>query len=184
MSGFDLRPLTAERRGEYARMLHASFNAWYAKRGWAGDYFKCAPADTGIFFDVYEDLTPGTNVSAFHRDTGRLMGTCFYHPRPRHMSLGIMAVHPDHFGCGVGKAMTDAIIAAARDRGTPLRLVSSAFNMDSFHLYGRAGVVPRESYSDMVVQVPHGYDPQPVPGIDRVREARAASRGRGGLVVR
>jgi GNAT superfamily N-acetyltransferase len=173
VSGFDLRPLTAERRGEYVRMLHASFNTWYAQRGWAGDYFKCAPEDTGVFLDVYEDLTPGTNVSAFHRETGRLIGTCFYHPRPHHMSLGIMAVHPDHFGRGVGTAMVREIIAAAEDRGTPVRLVSSAFNVDSFNLYGGAGFVPRECYADMVLRVPRGYDPEPVPGIERVREATA-----------
>ncbi len=172
MTNTELRPMTMENRAEYAHMLHSSFNAWYSARGWSGDYFRCAETDAGIFLDVYEDLTPGNNIAAFDRDSGQLLGACFYHPRPHHMSFGIMSVHPDSFGRGVGKALTHYIIDLAKDRGLPLRLVGSAFNIDSFSLYNRAGFVPRESYNDMAIPVSEAYLAQAVPGLDHVREAR------------
>ena len=152
-------------------MLHMSFNRWYAKRGWPGDYFRCDPHDTGIFLDVYEDLTPGCNVAAYHKGTGRLVGCCFYHPRPRHIAFGIMCVHPNYFGKGVGKAMTMHIARIAEEQNKPLRLVGSASNIDSFSLYNRCGFVPRESYNDMVLTVDAGHQGYQVAGMDRVRAA-------------
>jgi len=172
MTKVELRSMTPENRAEYATLVHSSFNAWYSARGWPRDYFSCAETDVGIFYDVYEDLTPGCNIAAFDRDSGRLLGACFYHPRPHHMSFGIMSVHPASFGQGVGKAMTHHIIELAQERSTPLRLVGSSLNIDSFSLYNRAGFVPRDSYNDMVIPVPETYDPHATAGLDRVREAR------------
>ncbi|MDH5758476.1 MAG: GNAT family N-acetyltransferase [Gemmatimonadota bacterium] len=174
MSDFILRPLAPDDRAEYADMLHASFNHWYSRKGWPGDYFRCDPHDTGIFLDVYEDLTPGCNVAAYHARTGRLAGSCFYHPRPKHISFGIMSVHPNYFGKGIGKAMTMHIAGLAEEADKPLRLVGSAFNIDSFSLYNSSGFVPRESYNDMVITVPTDHSGFKVPGIDHVRPATEA----------
>lgn len=175
---FDLRPLTPEDRAEYGLMVHASFNAWYWKHGWGRDYFCCAPAEAAIFFDIYDDLTPGRSVAAFCKATGHILGACFFHPRERHVSLGIMSVHPSHGRRGIGRALVREIVRFADDGGFPaLRVVSSAMNMDSFSLYNRAGLVPRQPYHDMVITVPGDGLPIRYPARERVRAAMLSDVG-------
>ena len=58
-----------------------------------------------------------------------------------------------------------------RAGGMPLRLVSSAMNLDSFSLYTRLGFVPQRVYQDMVLRVPE--DGLGVEGIDGLRVRRA-----------
>src|SRR5690606_26225274 len=102
-------------------------------------------------------LTPGCNVVAVNPANGRLMGSCFYHPREHHVSLGIMNVHPNYFGRGVGSALLRHIIDFTEKQNYPaLRLTQSAINVDSFSLYNKAGFVPRYSYQDMLISVPEG----------------------------
>jgi GNAT superfamily N-acetyltransferase len=150
-----LRPLLPEDRPEFSKMLYQSFNVWYRLHGWPSDYFKCKPEETGIFFDIYSDLTPGCSIAAFDPETGRMMGACFYHPRETHVSLGIMAVHPDYFKRGIGKAFVRHILDFSSKNGyRSLRLVGSAMNIDSFSLYNKAGLVPRAVYHDMILTVP------------------------------
>jgi hypothetical protein len=100
------------------------------------------------------------------------MGSCFFHPRERHLSLGIMNVHPNYFGRGVARAMLQYILDEAQQKGFPaVRLIQSAMNLDSFSLYTRAGFVPRCAYQDMLVAVPEaGFPPCP-PDTGRVRAA-------------
>lgn len=150
-----LHPLAADYRNAFSEMLFTSFNTWYANRGWGKNYFGCEPQETAIFYDIYNDLTPGCSVAAFDQDNGRLMGACFYHPREHHVSLGIMSVHPDYFGQGVGRTLVNHILDYTRQLDyKSCRLVGSAINMDSFSLYNRAGFIPRETYHDMVITVP------------------------------
>ena len=173
MSDFELRPLNDGDRSEYADLVHSSFNAWYWKKGWGMDYFRCQPEDAAIFYDIYSDLTPSCSVAAVNNRTGRLMGACFYHPREHHVSLGIMSVHPSYFGRGIGKAMVSHIIGFTEANGYgSLRLVGSAINMDSFSLYNKAGFVPVKSYHDMVIRVPDDGVGGATPGMERVRDAR------------
>jgi GNAT superfamily N-acetyltransferase len=173
MSEFTLRPLNDSDRSEYADLVHSSFNAWYWKKGWGMDYFRCQVEDAAIFYDIYNDLTPSCSVAAIDKKTGRMMGACFYHPREYHVSLGIMSVHPDYFGKGVGKALVNHIVEFTRSKGyKSLRLVGSAINMDSFSIYNRAGFVPVKTYQDMVITVPGDGISMKAPGIGRVREAR------------
>lgn len=173
MTDCELRPLKDSDRGEYAIMLHTSFNIWYWKKGWGSDYFKCRPEETAIFHDIYNDITPSCSVAAFDRKTDLMMGACFYHPREYHVSLGIMSVHPGFWGSGVGKTIVNYIIDFARQKGyKSVRLVGSAINMDSFSLYNRSGFVPRKTYHDMVISVPAGGITGAVPGIERVRDAK------------
>ncbi len=172
---FDLRPLTHDDREAYAQMLYRSFNTWYARRGWSGDYFRCPPREAGIFFDIYDDLTPGCSVAAFENRTGRLAGACFYHPRERHFSLGIMSVAPEFFGRGVARGLVGHIVRRAAEAGAPaVRLVGSAMNMDSLSLYSRSGFVARQCYHDMVIAVPERGLANRPGGLDRVRPAREA----------
>ena len=125
-----------------------------------------------MFCEVYEALDPGCCVLAEDETTGLLMGSCFYHPRPTHVSLGIMNVHPNYFGRGVARALLDYIIDFASGEDKPVRLVSSAMNLDSFSLYTKAGFVPRQAFQDMMIAVPEGGLDFDVVGKDRVREAR------------
>ena len=169
---FLLRPLRDSDVSEYTDMLYNSFNAWYWKHGWGKDYFGCRPEETAIFYDIYNDLTPGHSIAAFDNNTGRMMGACFYHPREYHVSLGIMSVHPDYWRRGVGKAMVDHILSFTQENNyKSCRLVGSAINMNSFSLYNRSGFIPRVIHNDMVINVSGDNPYTRVPGEDRVRDA-------------
>lgn len=169
---FLLRPLRDSDVSEYTDMLYTSFNSWYWKHGWGKDYFGCKPEETAIFYDIYNDLTPGHSIAAFDDNTGRMMGACFYHPREFHVSLGIMSVHPDYWRRGVGKAMVDHILRFTQENNyKSCRLVGSAINMNSFSLYNRSGFIPRVVHNDMVINVSSDDAYTHVPGEDRVRDA-------------
>lgn len=169
---FDQRPLTDSDRTEYGHMLHSAFNKWYWDHGWGRDYFACTPDEAAVFYDIYNDLNPGCSIAFFDKVSNKLAGACFYHPRQHHVSLGIMAVHPDYFNRGVGRALVDGIVNFTDQNNlSSLRLVSSAMNMDSFSLYNRSGLVPRVSYNDMILEVPAGGMTVPVAGLGHVRQA-------------
>jgi len=117
-------------------------------------HLQRAEANCELFCTVYEALDPDCCLVAEDAEAGRLAGSCFYHPRPTHVSLGIMNVHPDCFGQGVARRMLTHITHLADAEGKPTRLVSSAVNLDSFSLYNRAGFVPHVIYQDMIMAVP------------------------------
>jgi GNAT superfamily N-acetyltransferase len=166
--------MTEQDRFEVAELIYASINVWYQKNG-RPPIFVGGPRVTEIFYDVYHALEPGCTVVAEHPETGRIMGSCFYHPRQHHVSLGIMNVHPNHFGGRVARALLQHIIDFTDQRGyKALRLTSSALNLDSFSLYNRAGFVPRAVFQDMFLAVPVDGMKQSVAGGDRVRDARPA----------
>lgn len=170
MQTFVLRPMTVADRSELADLICVSTNYWYRmNRGF--EVFPAGPSATEVFVDVYQTLDPGCGVVAVSRETGRLMGSCFVHPRETHVSLGIMNVHPNYFGHGVARALLQHITEFADRLGKPVRLVSSAMNLDSYSLYTRAGFVPRRAYQDMFLTVPETGLNQPVSGNVRIREA-------------
>jgi len=158
-------------RSEVAELICVSLNYWYQLHGMA-PIFPGGPTTADIFFDVYETIDPGCGLVVENEETGRLMGSCFFHPRSHHVSLGIMNVHPNYFGHGVAKALVAEIIKYTESHDyTALRLTQSAMNLDSFSLYTRMGFVPRCAFQDMIVNVPaSGFEPQP-PGAERVRPA-------------
>lgn len=164
--------MTVEDRYEVAELIYASTNAWYVQRG-RPPIFQGGPRVAEIFFDVYHALEPGCAVVAENTRTGTLMGSCFYHPRQHHVSLGIMNVHPNYFGRGISSALLKHIIDYTDQHGyKALRLTQSALNLDSYSLYTRAGFVPRQAYQDMFLTVPNDGWKKTVPGADRVRPAR------------
>ncbi len=166
-----LRPMTPDDRFEVAELIYASINVWYQTRGKPA-IFVGGPHVTEVFYDVYNDLEPGCTVVAENPRSGRLMGSCFYHPRKHHVSLGIMNVHPNYFGQGVSTALLKHIIDYTESRGIPaLRLTSSALNLDSFSLYNRHGFVPRCAYQDMFLKVPAEGMAQTLPDSECVRPA-------------
>lgn len=164
--------LRAMQPGEWERvgtLIHASTNAWYQKnRG--HEIFGCTPKDCTLFCRVYEALDPGCCLLALDGDT--LLGSCFWHPRPTHISVGIVNVAPEAFGGGVASALLKWVLAEADKQALPVRLVSSALNLDSYSLYNRLGFAPRAVYQDMML--PAGAVPPALPESARVRPATPA----------
>jgi GNAT superfamily N-acetyltransferase len=166
-----LRTLRRTEWREAAELIHRSTNAWYqAKLGVSA--FPGDPAACEIFCATYEALDPGCCLVVEDTRSGRLVGSCFYHPRPTHISIGIVNTHPDYFGCGVARRMLDQVVALSEQEGKPIRLVSSALNLDSYSLYTRAGFVPRLAFQDMYLPVPpDGLIVPPLAESERVRPA-------------
>jgi GNAT superfamily N-acetyltransferase len=135
---------------EQAKLLHASLDVWHRTRlnvarfGSEWEPFR-------LTLNVYEALDPGCCVVAMD-ESGTLIGSAFFHPRETHVGVGVVTVHPSAFGRGIGRAMMEEIIRIAE--GKPLRLVSSAMNLDSFSLYTRLGFVPQMMLQSMTMQVP------------------------------
>lgn len=137
-------------------LIRVGTNAWYRANG-KSDIFTGDPDQMELFCSVYEALDPGCCLVAANARSGQLAGSCFYHPRPTHLSVGIMNVHPNYFGTGVARRLLGAILEIADREQRPVRLVSSALNLDSYSLYTRAGFVPRMAFQDMFLPVPeHG----------------------------
>jgi ribosomal protein S18 acetylase RimI-like enzyme len=152
MPELHLRSLRSDEFDAVAELVCVSTNAWYQRnRGF--EIFTAGPVSCRLFPEVYEALDPGCCVVAEDARTGRLMGSCFYHPRETHVSLGIMNVHPEFSGRGVASRLLRFITDFSEREGKPTRLVSSAMNLDSFSLYSRAGFVPRATFADMQVPV-------------------------------
>ena len=89
---------------DVAELIHHSTNSWYVANG-KDPIFKGPPSDALIFCKVYEDLDPGCCLVARCKNSGKIAGSCFYHPRKTHMSLGIMNVSPDFFGQGIARSL-------------------------------------------------------------------------------
>lgn len=177
MDDMRIRGIRPEDRYAVAELIYTSLNFWYATHG-KGPILSGGPATTEVFYDVYEALDPGCAFVAENVRTGAMMGSCFYHPRERHVSLGIMNVHPNYFGHGVARDLLSAIIDYTDSHGyKALRLTQSALNLDSFSLYNRAGFVPRCAFQDMFIRVPSaGFlnNDAGGGGIDKVRDATPA----------
>ena len=157
-----------------AELIYLSTNAWYEAR-LGHSIFKCTPEDCRLFPEVYEDLDPGCGIVAVNDRTGMVVASCFFHPREIHMSLGIMNVHPNYFGHGLAGRLLTEIVEEAQRRDLPLRLVSSALNLDSFSLYSRFGFSPFAIYQDMILKVPSkGLPEGSQPDLPEVREAQFA----------
>ncbi len=168
---FRLRTMKTADFDAVAELIFLSTNAWYRER-LGHPIFRCRPADCRVFCDVYEDLDPDCAIVIENQRTGMIAGSCFFHPRETHVSLGIMNVHPNYFGHGIAGRLLGRIIDEAEQRDLPLRLVSSAMNLDSYSLYNRHGFSPFCLYQDMILAVPEGGLPEvSTEGLPLVREA-------------
>ncbi|MNG85671.1 N-acetyltransferase [Serratia inhibens] len=163
-----LKPAESGDRSEIARLIHLSTNTWYQRHGREA-IFPAGPDSCELFVDIYHRLDRGHHWIA-RDERGVLCGSCFFHPRDTHLGLGIMNVHPDYFGCGIAAQLLAKADELAGD--LPVRLLSSALNLDSYALYHRAGFAPYAVYQDMAIAVPaQGFSfPRLTRG--RVRAAR------------
>jgi len=170
MEKIELRLITGNDRWSVADLIFLGTNYWSGIH-LGRPTFTGGSQSTVVFFDVYEGLDPGCGVVAEDVETGSLAGVCFYHPRPSHVSLGYMCVHPGYVGLGIAKRMMRFITDFADENGKPVRLVSSALNLDSYSLYTRGGFVPRGVYQDMLIPVPEGGLKNGVWNNSQVRDA-------------
>jgi GNAT superfamily N-acetyltransferase len=173
MTGYELREMRPQDRLPVAELICLSTNAWYQAHG-KPLIFSGGPRTTELHFDLYHALEGSSGWVAEDTRSGAIIGSCFQHIRPTHVSLGIMNVHPNHFGRGVAHGLLQTIIGVAKREGKPVRLVSSAMNLDSYSLYTRAGFVPRQAYQDMYLAVPKNGLNKMVAGLDMVRPATLA----------
>ncbi len=152
-------------RDAVAVLIHTSTNAWYedklGRKVFSGPWQDCR-----VFPDVYEELDPGCCLVAL-AGGGEIAGSCFFHPRETHVSLGIMNASPEFTGQGVARQLLEAVICQAGS--LPVRLVSSAMNLDSYSLYTRAGFAPCEVFQDM--WFPMGPPDASADGLPAVRDA-------------
>ena len=149
-----MRPEDAD---QVAELIFDSTNHWYETSGHSR-IFQGRWQDCRLFTEVYEDLDPGCCLIAVSgEDT--ILGSCFYHPRETHIALGIMNTQPAIGRKGVAKALLQEIVGIAEEADVPLRLVSSAFNLDSYSLYTRQGMAPYALYQDMMLRVPEAGIP-------------------------
>lgn len=170
MEDFQLRTMQQDQWHEVAALIHDSMNHWYTKNT-GSPIFSGPKTDALIFCEVYEQLDPNCCIVAVDPVTERIAGVCFVHPRETHIALGIMAVHSDYFGRGAASSILRRITADADIQGLPVRLVSSAMNLDSFSLYNRAGFIPRAVYQDMTVDVPDEGFTVDIPSGSTLRDA-------------
>ena len=110
-----------------AILIRDSLNVWYREHFGIKEVVPSVAASS-VFTRVYDELDPNCCVVAEDAETGRLAGSCFFHPRPTHVSLGIMNVAPEYFGQKVSSKLLAYIVDVAERRNQTLRLVSSAMN--------------------------------------------------------
>lgn len=137
-------------RDELAKLIHTALDTWHRTR-LNIDRFGDDWEPFRLVVDVYEALDPGCCEVALD-DGGSMIGSAFFHPRETHVGVGVVSVHPSAFGRGVARAMMEEIIRIAD--GKPLRLVSSAMNLDSFSLYTKLGFVPQVTLQAVTLDVP------------------------------
>jgi GNAT superfamily N-acetyltransferase len=167
---FELRPMKTDEWDIVSELIHESTNSWYVASG-KNPIFTGPTSDARLFCEVYEALDPGCCLLAVCPESGKIAGSCFYHLRPTHVSLGIMNVHSDFFGKGIAGSLLSWIIAYAEEKQLPVRLVSSAHNLDSFSLYTKKGFVPFLSFQDLFLEVPENGLDVDLPENDGIREA-------------
>jgi GNAT superfamily N-acetyltransferase len=145
---------------------------WYEKHLRQGDRFGTDFGPFRLFPELYARLDPGECLAAFD-PADALKGLCFVHPRPTHISVGIVATAPEASGLGIARSLMQSVVERASRESKPLRLVSSLLNIDSFSLYSRLGFVPHTIYQDILFTVPaQGISCSPPAGARHIRAAR------------
>jgi len=170
---FALRAMLPEDRKAVAGLICLSTSVWYQSHLGVPRFLN-GPQSTELYYDVYHSLPGSSGVVAIDDYSGQVVGSCFQHIRPTHVSLGIMNVHPSYAGRGIASALLNNIVQTAEGLGKPVRLVSSALNLDSFSLYNRQGFQPYSLYQDLRFAVPSDGYPLDCPAAQRVRAATIA----------
>ncbi|MFM7320873.1 MAG: GNAT family N-acetyltransferase, partial [Armatimonadota bacterium] len=84
-----LRAMRPEDADALAALIHRSTNAWYVAR-FGQSIFPGPESDCRIFPETYGMVDAGEGIVAEDASTGALLGSCFLHPRPTHIGVGIV----------------------------------------------------------------------------------------------
>ena len=103
MSHYEFRTMRPNEHHDVASLIRESTNCWYEANGKA-PIFTGDPSATMLFCDVYEALDPGCCLVAVVKETGQIAASCFYHPRPTHVSTWNHECSPRAFRERSGKA--------------------------------------------------------------------------------
>jgi len=152
---FHLQVSSKENELEIAELILVSTNCWYENNGKVAP-FSCTAEDMKIYRQVYESIDEGCHLLMVDYTNDKVAASCFYHLRKSHISLGIMNVHPDYAGYGLASQLLKEIICISEREKLPLRLISSAMNLDSFSLYNKHSFKPEQIFQDMLIKVPEG----------------------------
>ncbi len=168
LPNFTLEKITPCDTSAVANLIHHSTNSWHLKnRGFS--VFPEPPSSCELFPQIYHELDPNQGILA--RSNNQIVGSCFIHPRPTHIGIGIVNTCPSSTSSGVASAMMDHAIQLSEKQHLPLRLVSSAMNLDSFSLYSKKGFRPIEFYQDMFIPEDTSLPPEHLSDLSTVRKA-------------
>ena len=120
----EIRPIKDEERG-------AAFEIW--RRAVAATHDFLSPEDAASIAElVKEQYTPHADLLVADRSgaVAGFMGMSALH-------IDSLFVHPDHFGCGVGRAFVEF----ARRRGAPVTVDVNEQNSGAIAFYERLGFV-------------------------------------------
>ncbi len=170
-SSYPVRVMQPEDRKAVAGLICLSTSVWYQSH-LGIPRFPYGPQSTELYYEVYHSLPGSSGIVVVDDYSGQIIGSCFQHLRPTHIALGIMNVHPSYASKGIASALLKNIVATAEALGKPIRLVSSALNLDSFSLYNRQGFLPYSLYQDVRFAVPKTGYPLDFPAASRVRPGR------------
>lgn len=146
-----IQPFQPEHLSQAGAVLEKSFGDLYARHGLASS--RGAGWGPGLLAP-YLNLDPGWGVVALV--DGRVVGSCFAHPRGGTAAIGPMSVDPEYQGQKIGRQILESLLEML-DGVPSIRLLRHAFNVQSFSLYFQAGFVPCESAAKLTLK--GGLDP-------------------------
>ena len=80
MAEFELGAIVPEDWSEVSALIYDSINCWYRNHGFPE--ISQGPKDVcRLFCEVYEQIDPGRCLVAVETVTGKIAGSCFYHPQ-------------------------------------------------------------------------------------------------------
>ncbi|NMA48016.1 MAG: N-acetyltransferase, partial [Lentisphaerae bacterium] len=101
MSTFTIRHMRERDKWAVAKVICLSTSTWYQAHN-MGPRFLGGPKTTEFYYDIYHTLPGSYGLVADDDVSHNILGSCFVHERPTHMSLGIMNVHPSYANRGIG----------------------------------------------------------------------------------
>jgi GNAT superfamily N-acetyltransferase len=145
-SGLVLRRAVPDDIPECGRILYEAFATLAAEHGFPPDFPSVAVA-TGCMHGLVTN--PGFHGIVAERD-GTILGSTFLDERSTIVAVGPVSVDPAAQDGKVGRALVEAVLARAAERGAPgVRLVQISYHNRSLSLYAKLGFDVRESFAAM-----------------------------------
>lgn len=145
-TGLTLRRTTPDDIPELGRILYAAFASLADRHAFPHDFDSVEVATRSMralitnpgFFGIAADVA------------GRVVGSSFLDERSTIHAIGPVSVDPKAQDHHVGRALMDAMLARARETGTPgVRLIQISYHNRSLSLYAKLGFDVRGAYAAM-----------------------------------